>query len=290
MISPRNIDLREIKRVRPDAQKLESYTMGHLPLNTLQVDRSYQRDLDHVRVKSMAKDFSPMMLLPFAVNIRTDGSRYTIDGQHRTGMLHELGKGNIDVACAIYHGLTVEEEAWLYDELNKTQKKLSPLEQYRGGLAAGDPVIAEINQAVNQAGFVVRTEQRDLSRSNISGVASLRRVRKQHGTNHLYKTLQLIAETWGTNHGPSSQIINAVADFLHIYEGSFRPERFRRVFTKENIGVLSNQVKVIKVNGGLDEKVAWNLKFVEIYNKGANESVRIPTIIEIKARGNGGPQ
>lgn len=278
------INLREIVRRKPAEDKLESYTMEHLPLNSLEIDRSYQRELDHVRVEQMAKDYSPSLLLPFAVNIRRDGSRFTVDGQHRTAMLAKLGKGDGRVACAVYRGLTVEEEAWLFDELNKRQKKLTPLQQFRGAVAAGDPEALAIKEAVESAGFAIRPEQRDLSRSNVPGVAALKRVRRQYGEDRVAQVMHLLAATWGTEHGPSADIIQYVADFIYRYEGKFNVKRFVRVFSKVDPTALIAQVKVNKVSGGMDFLTAWNFKLTEIYNKGAKEEHKLPNLIELRAQ------
>lgn len=279
----RPVNLREIIRKKPSAEKLESYTMEHLPLNTLQLDRSYQRELNHAWVKKMARKFSPMLLNPLTVNIREDGSRFTVDGQHRTALLLEVGKGDIDVACIVHRGLSIEEEAWLFDELNKNQRKLTPLQQYRGAVAAGDPEALEIKAAVEGAGFVIRPEQRDLSRSNIPGIAALKKVRSQYGHDRISQVLHLIAATWGHTHGPSADIIQYVADFIYRYEGSFNVRRFVRVFSKVDPAQLSSQVKVNKVSGGMDFLTAWNFKLVEIYNKGAREEHKLPNLIELRA-------
>lgn len=277
-------DLRAIRRVKPSDEKLESYTMEHLPLNTLQIDRSYQRELDHARVKGMVDTFSPALLLPFAVNIRDDGSSVTVDGQHRTAMLAALGKGDARVACAVYRGLTVEEEAWLFDELNKRQKKLTPLQQYRGAVAAGQGWALEIKSAVESAGFVIRPEQRDLSRSNIPGIAALKKARKQYGHDRMTKALHLIADTWGTEHGPCADIILYVTDFIYRYEGTFNVKRFVRMFSKIDPAMMTKEVKVNKVSGGMSFETAWNFKLVETYNKGAREDHQLPTIIELRAQ------
>lgn len=283
-IAASRVNLREIIRRKPSDEKLESYTMEHLPLRELQIDRSYQRELDIVRVENMAKTYSPALLLPFAVNIRADGSKFTVDGQHRTAMLAKIGKSDSNVACAVYRGLSVEEEAWLFDELNKRQKKLTPLQQFRGAVAAGDPEALEIKAAVESAGFVIRPEQRDLSRSNVPGVASLKRVRKQYGHDRVAQVMNLIAATWGTEHGPSAEIILYVADFIYRYEGKFAPKRFARVFAKVDPATLVSQVKVNKVSGGMDFLTAWNFKLVETYNKGARDEHKLPNLIELRAQ------
>lgn len=283
----KRINLREIIRRKPSDEKLESYTMEHLPLNELEIDRSYQRELDIVRVEEMARTFSPFLLLPFAVNIRGDGSKFTVDGQHRTAMLAKIGKSDSIVACAVYRGLTVEEEAWLFDELNKRQKKLTPLQQFRGALAAGNPDALEIKSIVEDAGFAIRPEQRDLSRSNIPGVAALKGAQKQYGRDRLAQTLQLIAATWGTDHGPSAEIIHYVGDFVYRYEGQFNVKRFVRVFSKVDPATIVAQVKVNKASGGMDFLTAWNFKLTEIYNRGAKEEHKLPNIVELRANHTG---
>lgn len=276
--------IHEINRVKPSAAKLEDYEMEHIPLNSLKIDRSYQRELNHDRVKRMVKTFSPALVLPFAVNMRTNGELFTVDGQHRTAMLVALGKGDAEVPCALYYGLTIAEEAWLFDELNKRQAKLTPLQQFRGGVAAGDAVAMAINQAAEDAGFVINPDRRGREGSNIPAVASLKHVRSQYGMGGLAKTLHLIAATWGTEHGPSGDIIKHVADFIYRYESRFDVNRFVRVFGGIDTIALTKEVKVNKVTGGMDFDTAWNFKLTEIYNKNIRAQNRLPTILELRAR------
>lgn len=276
-------DLRSLTKRRPSQEALSSYTIDPLALSSMQIDRTYQRELNSARVTRIVDSYSPALMLPIVVNVRASGETFIVDGQHRQAALIQLGRFDAQVACIVHRSMTLEEEAWLFDHLNKLQQKLTPLQQYRGGIAAGDQVALDIKAVVEIAGFVIRPEQRDLSRNNIPGIAALKKVRKQHGIDHLRKALGLIAATWGTDHGPSADLIVNVGEFVYLYEGSFSVKRFVRAFGRVKPEAMKEEAKVMKVRGGLKLETAWNFKIIEHYNKGLKDENKLPNEIEMRA-------
>jgi hypothetical protein len=113
-------------------------------------DTVYQRDLDPKRVQKMATEFNQRLLGVLEVSARDDGRFAILDGQHRWAVVcqaHPYGT-NAHLACQVHTGLSVEEEARLYYELDTKRKNLSWWERWRARRGTGDPGVLTIEEVL----------------------------------------------------------------------------------------------------------------------------------------------
>lgn len=113
------------------------------------VDITYQRACDSLRARSMARDWNPRLVGIVEVSDRgpTSLPRYAIiDGQHRWAAAQRLDPRPMLVAN-VHVGLTVADEAKLFDQLNRARKKVNVFEHYKARLASGDWIIGRIQAA-----------------------------------------------------------------------------------------------------------------------------------------------
>lgn len=123
-----------------------------VPVGELMVDPTYQRELDERRVDGIVDGFDPALLGTLEVSAR-NGRSAVFDGQHRLAALKRL---RIDhVACVVHEGLSVEDEARLFVELQTRRKALTPLDRFRARLVAGESQARAINRIVEAAGYKV---------------------------------------------------------------------------------------------------------------------------------------
>ena len=80
----------------------------------LESDTSYQRPIDAKRVQRIVDNFDPRVVNPLKVCFR-GGRYYVFDGAHTLAALKEVKKfANFSVDCLVFHGLTYEDEAYLF--------------------------------------------------------------------------------------------------------------------------------------------------------------------------------
>jgi hypothetical protein len=108
---------------RPMVAASEPYIEA-LPAHLLFADPTYQRDLDTRRAVEMAGTFDRRLLGVLDVSRRDDGRYAILDGQHRHATVVAVTP-LAHVVCNVYEGLTVEDEARLFHELNQKRKALS---------------------------------------------------------------------------------------------------------------------------------------------------------------------
>jgi hypothetical protein len=115
-------------------------------------DRTYQREVDPKRVRAMAGDFDPRLLGVIDVSAR-GGSRYAIlDGQHRHALVVDVRGQDTPMVCQVYEGLTLDEEARLFHEINVRRKALNFWDRWKARRAAGDERVALIEPSLPGTG------------------------------------------------------------------------------------------------------------------------------------------
>ena len=111
-----------------------------IPIDLLDVDYSYQR----VRSSHVNDIFDNWDddLCDFLIVSYRDGIFYIIDGQHR--YYAALTKGIKNLPCIIMMGLTMEDEARLFVNINLPRKSLNPYDTYKANIANGNESIPEV--------------------------------------------------------------------------------------------------------------------------------------------------
>jgi hypothetical protein len=119
------------------------------------VDHRYQRELDARRVEAMTKRFSPSLMGVPVVARREDGSLVRIDGQHRCAAAISAGHGDVPVMMEVYEGLTLQQEAELFLQLNGGRTAVGAVDKYKARLEAREPVALEIQGLLKKHGLRV---------------------------------------------------------------------------------------------------------------------------------------
>lgn len=188
------------------------------------VDTTYQRPCDPARARSMARDWNPRLAGIIEVSDRgpTSTPRYAIiDGQHRWAAAQRLDEPPMLVAN-VHVGLTVAEEAKLFDQLNRARKKVNVFEHYKARLASGDWIIERIQAVLDRRGLIVDPAPKD---GCIGCVGTLEKVADIDDA-LLDETLGLILDIWGRRRdGLDAPIIHGLALILHSLRDDIDLER-----------------------------------------------------------------
>lgn len=103
-------------------------------LKDLKIDPSYQRAPDERRIRKIASNWDDLKANLVHVSHRPDGY-YVIDGNH-TRLACERA-GHTDILCRVHEGLTINDEAQLFVELNMNNKKPTFAELLKARAEAG---------------------------------------------------------------------------------------------------------------------------------------------------------
>lgn len=147
--------------------KIGDFTIIEVPIELLNIDMAYQRTetFDVARASKIARNFHKNELDPIHISYR-DGKFYIVDGQNRTYAFILLGRkyitGRMD-----YMSFTEEVKAFMHQH---EDKKLSPFDLYKAGLAIGDPVDTALKDLTGKYGVEIAATK---SRNGIAKLQSI---------------------------------------------------------------------------------------------------------------------
>lgn len=217
-----------------------------VPINLMKVSPLAQREVNQARVDHLASHFDLEQIGTPTVNER-DGHFYIIDGQHRIAALKEIGWGDQQVQCWTYQGLTEEEEAEKFLQLNDTLT-VNAFAKFRVGVRAGRAEECDIDRIVRAQGLCVST---DKVPGAIAAVGTLRRVYTRAGAGVLARTLGLVRDAYGDS-GMEAAVIDGIGLLCQRYNGDLdipvAVERLSKVHGGVN-GLLGDAEKLRRATG-----------------------------------------
>ena len=166
-----------------------------LAVEELFVDHSYQRPADMSRARQLSRQWDRRLAGVIEVSDRGAGChpRYAvIDGQHRLSAARLCDPVPVLVA-SIHEGLSVAEEAALFDRLNRERRRPSTWDHWRARRAAGDRDILAIETVVSALGLQIAPAPRE---GNVRCTATLEKLAALGGAELVAATLQLIVNVW----------------------------------------------------------------------------------------------
>jgi hypothetical protein len=129
---------------------------ARIPIDQLNIDHSYQRELHMRLVQRVAANWNPVSGEPILVSKRKGGKHYIVNGQHRASAAKIIGK--TDILCRVVAGLAVKDEAALRLQTN-VQVGERPNERFKAQLAAENQESWAILRAINGAGVELNLDR-----------------------------------------------------------------------------------------------------------------------------------
>ncbi|WP_198344633.1 DUF6551 family protein [Mycobacterium dioxanotrophicus] len=241
------------------------------------VDHTYQRDADMARVRRMAQQWDRRLAGMLEVSDRGPHAvpRYAvIDGQHRyeAAKLHDRAAV---VVAQVHTGLTVADEAILFDKLNRQRKQPNRWDSWRARRAAGDSIVTTIETIARHHGLTVDMSPTD---GCVACTAALEKITRLGGTALLDSTLRLIAAVWsGQRDSLDAPIVGGLALILHHLASDIDHERL----TAALLDVQPHQIKS-KVNNIAElthgtKPTLTALAIIAFYNKRGGRRIEVTT-------------
>lgn len=121
-----------------------------LRVGDLFADPTYQRDLDVARVERMTGEYDRTLLGVLEVSAREDGRYAIVDGQHRWAVIERVGGLDEHLVCQVHTGLSSEDEARLFLEIDTGRRNLSWWDRWRARRGKGDPSVLAIDEVLKR--------------------------------------------------------------------------------------------------------------------------------------------
>lgn len=137
----------------PLTTKEYNYYTKDVLVKDLLVDSSYQRNVDKSWLKNIIKNYNPALVRQLALSEREDGNLYIIDGNHTAKATMAVIGQQAMLSAKIYTGLTVEEEAMLFNALNTNSKRVKYGEKLRARVRGGDEKTHRYIAALDKSGI-----------------------------------------------------------------------------------------------------------------------------------------
>ncbi|HEY0832503.1 MAG TPA: DUF6551 family protein [Azospirillum sp.] len=280
-----------LKDLKPAADLGDRPEFVWLPVEWLFVDGIYQRAMTSAKsrktVRTIVERFSWAKFTPLVVTEIGDGYASgqfaVIDGQHRA-------------AAAILHPLVTEVPAWVVDApearqqaqafvgINGDRTGLTPLQLFKGQVAAGDPHAVAVARICEQAGitivFSISNGSRELPPRQTMAVSTIRKMLVKHGEGTVAAALSALAEAYhDTPNQLRGQVVSAVTALLADHGD--RIDRARLIATlraKDCEDLIDAARQVKRLEGGSTE-AGMVRALTAAYDAGLTQSRRLRSVM-----------
>lgn len=188
--------------------------VSELAVSTFIVDPRIQRPLDKRRVTKIAEALNFDALGVITISRRDNGDNVVIDGQHRVEALREAGHGSEAVACRVFKGLNLPEEAAMFRLLNSTAK-VQYIDQFRVRVIEGDPNAVDIARMIQRQGWQITMQS---GGNAFAAVAALERVYNLDDI-AAEKAIATVTRAWGHEQNSSDGRIVEGVGLVHVRYG-----------------------------------------------------------------------
>jgi hypothetical protein len=195
-------------------------TFENLDLNKIKIPE-FQRNVDMLRIKKIAKDFDPKKVGVLTVSHR-NGEYWIIDGQHRLVTLKTLGYHVW--TCEVFRGLTYIEEAKLFDTQMENKRDIDIIYKFKSWLEREEECAMNVRKAIIESGLNFEIKKNHTYNTPVC-FAALVRICKSSGYDVLKEVFTLVKQTWlGEKESMAKEIILGTYYFCKTY--SYSPSTF----------------------------------------------------------------
>ena len=188
-----------------------------IPAAELFADDTYQRPLDGPRSKKIAAAWDPRLAGIIEVSDRGDHTapRYAVvDGRHRWAAAQHAGIGVL--VANVHSGLSVADEAALFDRLNRERRRITTVDHWNARKAAGDADVAAIEKTVASLGLVIDMAARN---GHVRCTSTLEKLYAIGGADLVKRSLQTVLDVWGRDlAGFDAPIVHGIGLTLHYLQ------------------------------------------------------------------------
>lgn len=230
-------------------------------------DDTYAAPLKVHRVQRIVDEFDWALFLRPLVSERRPGMYAVLDGNHRIEAVRRKFGTRTEVPVIVVSGLSLEEEAAIFTEMNARRRVMEPGEIYKGQLAAREPDALSMQAILDARGIKIGSKATVNSPTSrvIRGVATAINI---HKTGNLDETLDILLEAWPKEPRKFSvPAMQSISYFLHGYPNADR-KRLVQVLKRQSPDELDRALRASRtVLGGNKKGYVGRAVLVAWYNE-----------------------
>jgi hypothetical protein len=181
-----------------------------------------------------------------------DGIFYCFDGRHRVEFARRLGWKT--VMCRVHHGLSMEDEALLFESSQNRRRRTHPIELFWARIYRGAETEVAILKAVEAESFSVtrlRRGGKNASTTTIGAVGALGNIYKRGGAQGIHETLRMVVRVWnGDRRATDGVFLEGVHQFIAEYGDRITDDVYAKLREQPPIDILRHAAGRSVVTGG----------------------------------------
>lgn len=192
-----------MRTILSSATKIGNKTFINVPIDLLQIDEDYQREIGS-KVNKIVAEYDANKMRAGLCSYR-DNQFWLIDGQNRRAALKKL---NIQtMCCELVEGLTKGEEAALFVSQNDNVTKLNPAEKINGRSLNPDDIFAVTIKEICSKYQLTYGKRGKCPYRNLASISRMEELYKTGGKKALYYFVETVEKAGYMN---KSYIFSAV--------------------------------------------------------------------------------
>jgi hypothetical protein len=217
----------------PEQTKRPPTYIAALTVGQLFADPRYQRPLDDYRVQRMTDAFDVSLVGIVDVSKRDSDLFAIIDGQHRWAVLREIHGEAGPIVCNVHQGLTVEQEASLFYEIDRSRRNLTGWDRWWARRGSGEQGVLDIERTVEKHGLAINPTTKD---GVVRATKACEDVAALGGQTLLDSTFSLLLAAWGrAADALDGAHIHGLALVIHHYDVGTELDADRLVAAMQDI-------------------------------------------------------
>lgn len=247
----------------------------HVELPRLKIDRRYQRVVNMQRVRRLAAAYDEDLMGVLVCSVREDGI-FIIDGQHRYEVAKLLGMSTI--RCELRVGLTLEQEANIFYNLDTARVGLNSDDSFRALLTANDPTALSVAATIEAVGLKVSLG--GPVKGGVRAFKTIVNLTKQYGIERVRAALQVIAYAWHDIETPApASVMEGMTHFLGYYPDINPRDLGHSLRTHTSPQKLNVDARALTGTLSWSTKRSMARAILAAYNKSRRAENRLPDLM-----------
>jgi|GEM_PF-2111918 hypothetical protein len=238
-----------------------------IPLRMLLVDARYQRQIISAHVNTIAATFDKTLAATLVVSDRHDGTYAVLDGQHRLAAMRKLG--HVTALCMVCSYLTPQEEAHVFNVLNRQRRMPTPWDSFKARLFMGEDKAILIQAIADESGIHLGGAWSKNGQSSVvTAHKAIENILDNYGSGALRQTFVFIVRTWkGDQQALNQSFLYGVTRFLTTYQNDIdMQEAVRKMGLVSPLKIARDAYAFASAGGSMHSGVPVARVLAHLYN------------------------